>query len=96
MSNLESESGRWSGGGEEEGYIGGLAMHWEGLGMVSQSGEDLPIDNLKSKAKEVNWMMEPVGFQEMFTVVKWLKRVTALGVDDIMRCWRMVGIGCWK
>ena len=39
-----------------------LAMHWEGLGKVSQSGEDAPIDNLKSKTKEMNWMMEPVGF----------------------------------
>ena len=35
-----------------------LAMYWEGLGKVSQSGED----NLKSKVKEVNWMMESVGF----------------------------------
>ena len=39
-----------------------LAMHWKGLGKVSQSGEDAPIDNLKSKTKEMNWMMEPVGF----------------------------------
>ena len=31
-----------------------LAMYWEGLGKVSQSEEDVPIDNLKSKAKEVN------------------------------------------
>ena len=30
------------------------------MGKVSQSGEDFPIDNLKSKCKEVNWMMEPV------------------------------------
>ena len=47
-----------------------LAMHWEDLGKVSQSGEDVTIDNLKSKAKEVNWMMEPVGFREMFIIVK--------------------------
>ena len=38
----------------------GLAMHWESLGKVTQLGADVPIDNLKSKAKEVNWMMEPV------------------------------------
>ena len=28
---------------------------------MSLSGEDTPIDNLKSMAKEVNWMMELVG-----------------------------------
>ena len=33
-------------------------VHWEGLKKLSQSGEDVPIDSLKSKAKEVNWMME--------------------------------------
>ena len=60
-SNSESESGRWGGSGEEEGYIGGFAMHWEDLGNVSQSGDNVLIDNLKSKAKEVNWVMEPVG-----------------------------------
>ena len=27
------------------------------------------LDNLKSKAKEVNRMMEPVGFQEMLAIV---------------------------
>ena len=36
-----------------------VAIHWEGLGKLSQSGED---DSFKSKAKEVNWMMEPVRF----------------------------------
>ena len=41
-----------------------LAKHWKGLEKVPQSGEDAPIDTLESKAKEVNWMMELVGFQE--------------------------------
>ena len=45
-----------------------LAMHWRGLGKVSQSGEDVPIENLKYKDKEVNWMMEPMGFQEIFSM----------------------------
>ena len=36
-----------------------LVMHWEGLGMASQSGEDVPIDNRKSKTMEVNWIMAP-------------------------------------
>ena len=31
-----------------------LAKHWKGLGKVSQSGEDVPIDNLEPKAKELN------------------------------------------
>ena len=29
-------------------------MDWEGLGKVSQPGEDVPIDILISKPKEVN------------------------------------------
>ncbi len=57
-----------------------------GMGKVSQSGEDVSIDTLKSKAKEVNWMMEPVGFQEMFTIVKGLKRGKAPCSDGIIRC----------
>ena len=59
------------------------AKHWEDLGKVFQSREDVPIDNLKSKAKEVNWMMELVGFQEMLTIVKGLKREKAPGLDSI-------------
>ena len=39
---------------------------WEGVRKVSHSGEDVSIDSLESKDKEVDWMMEPVGFQEMF------------------------------
>ena len=61
-----------------------LAMNREGLGRVSQSGEEVPIDNLKSKAKEVNRMMEPVGFQEMFAVVKGWKSGKAPGPDGIV------------
>ena len=61
-----------------------LAMNREGLGRVSQSGEKVPIDNLKSKVKEVNRMMEPVRFQEMLTVVKGLKRGKAPGPDSII------------
>ena len=59
-------------------------MHWEGLVKVSQAGKDVPIDNLKSKATEVNWMMEPVWFQEMFTIVKGLKRGKASGPYSII------------
>ena len=55
---------------EKKDILAVLAMHWEGLGEVSLSGEDVPVDNLEFKGKEVNWMMEPVGFQEMFTIVK--------------------------
>ena len=58
-----------------------LAMNREGLGRVFQSGEEVPIDNLKSKAKEVNRMMEPVGFQEMLATVKGLKSGKAPGPD---------------
>ena len=61
-----------------------LAMHWEGLGKVFQSGEDFPIDNLESNAKVVNRMMKLVGFQEMFTIVKGLKREKTPGPDDII------------
>ena len=61
-------------------------MHWEGLGKVAQSGEVVPIDNLKSKAKEENWMMELVGLQEMFTIVKGLKKGKASGHNSVMRC----------
>ena len=73
-----------------------LVMHWRGLRKMSQSGEDVPIDNLKSKANEMNLMMEPVEFQEMFTIVKWLKRGKAPGPDGIMRCSgnRMVEVLC--
>ena len=59
-------------------------MHWEGLGKVSQSGKDVPIDNLECKAKEVNWMMEPVGFQEMLSIVKGLKKGKAPCPDCII------------
>ena len=41
-----------------------LSKHWGVLGRVSRSGEDDPIYNLESKAKEVDWMMEPWGFQK--------------------------------
>ena len=74
VSNSDSERGRRGGGGEEEGYMEVLAKHWEDLGKVSQSGEDVPIDNLESKVTEVNRMVEPVRLQEMFTIVKGLKR----------------------
>ena len=43
MSNSESERGRWCRRGR---------IYWEVI--VSQSGEDVPIDKLKSKAKEMN------------------------------------------
>ena len=52
MTNSESERGRRGGSGEEEGYIEGLAMHWEGLEKVSQSWEDDPIDNLNLRLKK--------------------------------------------
>ena len=61
-----------------------LTMHWEGLGKVSQSGEDVLIDNLECKAKEVNWMIELVGYQEMLTIVNGLKRGKAPGPDSII------------
>ncbi len=51
---------------------------------MSQSGKDVPIDNLKSRGKEVNWMMEPVGFQEMFTIVNRFKRRKAPCPDGII------------
>ena len=51
---------------------------------MSLSGEDVPIDNLKSKAEEVNWIMELVGFQKMFTIVKGLKRGKAPGPGSII------------
>ena len=59
-------------------------MHWEGLGKVSQLGEDVPIDNVKFKAKEVSWMVKLVGFQEMFTIVKGLKREKVPCPDSVI------------
>ena len=42
-------------------------------------------------------MMEPVGFQEMFTIVKGLKSGKAPGPDSIIKeMLSMVGIGWWK
>ena len=82
MSN--SERGRWVVVEKRKDIFEVLAMHWGGLGNVSLSEEDVPIDNLKSKAKEVNWMMELVRFQEMFTIVKGLKREMAPSPDGII------------
>ena len=61
-----------------------LAKYWEVLEKVPLSEEDVSIDNLESKFKEVNWMMEPVRFQEMFSIVKRLKREKAPGPDGII------------
>ena len=83
MSNSERERGSWCGSGEEEGYIGNFGHVLGSLGKVSQSGEDVPIDNLKSKVKE-NWMMETVGFQEMFTIVLGMKREKVPGPESIL------------
>ena len=57
MSNSECERRKWGGSGEEELEV--LAMHWEGKGVPVRG--NVPIDNIKSKAREVCWMMEPVG-----------------------------------
>ena len=35
--------------------------------------------------KEVNWIMEPVGFQEIYTIVKGLKRRKAPGPEGIIK-----------
>ena len=67
------------------------AMHWEGLGKMSQLGQEVPIDNLKFKAKEVNWMIEPLGFQEMFTIVKGLMKGMDPGPDGIINEMLMYG-----
>ena len=50
----------------------GHALGRFGGGLSVRGG--CPIDNIKSSAKEVNWMVEPVGFLEMFIIVKGLKR----------------------
>ena len=62
-------------------------MHWICLWKMFQL-------NLESKAKEANWMMKLVGFQEMFTIVKGLKRGRAPGPDGILN--EMLEIGWQK
>ena len=42
---------------KRKGIVEILAKHWEGLGKVSLSGEDVPIDNLEYKAEKEKWMM---------------------------------------